>query len=76
MLLVGYAERGGTQTTEGIEIELDRTQEEIAHEIGTARESVSRALKQLRRKGLIKPAGRNRLLLPDLARLRSLVPKL
>ena len=76
MLLVGYAERGGTQTTEGIEIELDRTQEEIAHEIGTARESVSRAMKQLRRKGLIKPAGRNRLLLPDLARLRSLVPKL
>jgi CRP/FNR family transcriptional regulator len=76
MLLVGYAERGGTQTTEGIELELDRTQEEIAHEIGTARESVSRALKQLRRKGLIKPAGRNRLLLPDLARLRSLVPKL
>jgi CRP-like cAMP-binding protein len=40
MLLVGYAERGGSTTAAGIEIELNRTQEELAHEIGTARESV------------------------------------
>lgn len=76
MLLVGYAERGALSLDDGVEIELDRTQEEIAHEIGTARESVSRAMKQLRRKGLIKPVGRNRVLIPDMARLRSLVPKL
>lgn len=30
MLLVGYAERGGTPTFDGVEIELDRTQEELA----------------------------------------------
>jgi CRP/FNR family transcriptional regulator len=74
MLIVGYAQRIGTQTPEGVELELDRTQEEIAHEIGTARESVSRALKQLRRKGLIKPLGKNRMLVPDLKRLQSMLP--
>jgi Bacterial regulatory proteins, crp family. len=54
-----------------VEVELDRTQEEIAHEIGTARESVSRAMKQLRRHGMIKPLERNRILIPDVARLRT-----
>ena len=74
LLLVGYAERGGTKTPSGIEISLDRTQEELAIEIGAARESVSRAMKQLRRKGLIEPRDRDRLLIPDLARLRALLP--
>jgi len=74
MLLAGYAERSGVTTSRGIEIELDRTQEELAHEIGTARESVSRAMKQLRRKGLIEPLERSRLLIPDPQRLRALLP--
>jgi CRP/FNR family transcriptional regulator len=74
MLLVGYAERAGTATALGIEIELDRTQEELAHEIGTARESVSRAMKQLRRRGLVEPLERNRYLIPDVHRLRALLP--
>jgi CRP/FNR family transcriptional regulator len=75
MLLAGYAERSGVVVQRGVEIELDRTQEELAHEIGTARESVSRAMKQLRRKGLIEPLERNRLLIPDVQRLRALVPE-
>lgn len=74
MLLVEYAENGGVATDAGIEIALDRTQEELAHEIGTARESVSRAMKQLRRKGLIQPLDHNRLLIPDLRRLAALLP--
>jgi CRP/FNR family transcriptional regulator len=74
MLLVGYAERSGVQTARGVEIDLDRTQEELAHEIGTARESVSRAMKQLRRKKLIEPLDRTRLLIPDVHRLRALLP--
>lgn len=74
MLLVGYAERAGIETANGIEIELERTQEELAHEIGTARESVSRAMKQLRRQGLIEPLPRNRVLIPDVERLRALLP--
>jgi CRP/FNR family transcriptional regulator len=74
MLLVGYARRGGTETDGGIVIELDRTQEELAHEIGTARESVSRAMKQLRPKKLIEPIGRNRILIPSMERLHALLP--
>jgi CRP/FNR family transcriptional regulator len=74
MLFVGYAQRVGVSTPAGVEIELRRTQEELAHEIGTARESVSRAIKQLRRKKLIEPLGRNRWLIPDVQRLRALLP--
>ena len=74
LLLVGYAERSGRHTPDGIELTLDRTQEELALEIGAARESVSRAMKQLRRKGLIRPIDRDRLLVPDLSRLRALLP--
>src|SRR5688500_15816873 len=74
LLLVGDAERAGRQTPDGIELTLDRTQEELSIEIGAARESVSRALKQLRRQGLIEPLGRDRLLIPHLARLRALLP--
>ncbi len=74
MLLVGYADRSGVRTPKGTEIALDRTQEELAHEIGTARESVSRAMKQLRRKGLIESSGRERLLIPNVDALRALLP--
>jgi CRP-like cAMP-binding protein len=71
---VGYAERAGRSTPAGVELTLDRTQDELALEIGTARESVSRAMKQLRRKGLIESLDRDRLLIPDLPRLRALLP--
>lgn len=74
LLLVGYAERIGRETPEGIELNLDRTQEELAIEIGAARESVSRAMNQLRRKGLVRRIDRDHLLVPDLSRLRALLP--
>lgn len=74
LLLVGYAERAGRPTAEGIELTLDRTQEELAIEIGAARESVSRAMNQLRRKGLVRRIDRDHLLVPDLSRLRALLP--
>jgi CRP/FNR family transcriptional regulator, cyclic AMP receptor protein len=73
LLLVGYAERAGRDTPAGTVVALKRTQEELAIEIGAARESVSRALKQLRQRGLIQPAGRSHLLIPDLAQLRALI---
>lgn len=74
MLLVGYAADGGVATERGIEIVLERTQEELAHEIGTARESVSRAMKQLRRNGLVEPLSHGKLLIPDIRRLEALLP--
>lgn len=71
MLLVGYAERDGTKTPVGIELTLDRTQEELSLEIGTARESVSRAMRQLKRSGLIEALSGNRIRIPDVAKLRA-----
>jgi CRP/FNR family transcriptional regulator len=71
LLLARYAENAGTPTPAGIELTLGRTQEELALEIGTARESVSRAMKVLRRRGLIEPGGGDRVLIPDLAKLRA-----
>jgi CRP/FNR family transcriptional regulator len=74
MWLADHAERSGKQGPRGVEIALGRTQEELSLELGTARESVSRAMKQLRQKGLIESLGRSRILIPDVARLRALQP--
>lgn len=71
MLLVGYAERSGVETPLGVELKLDRTQEELSLEIGTARESVSRAMHQLRRAGLVESLPGNRVRIPDVAKLRG-----
>ena len=71
MLLAGYAERLGTTVDGGVELTLHRTQEELSLEIGTARESVSRAMRQLKRSGLIVPLQADRLRIPDVAKLRA-----
>jgi CRP/FNR family transcriptional regulator len=70
--LAEYAVQHGQATAKGTEIVLDRTREELSQELGTARESVSRALKQLTEKGLVQPLARRRMLIPDVARLRTL----
>jgi CRP/FNR family transcriptional regulator len=72
ILFVGYAERSGTETPEAVELTLGRTQEELALEIGTARESVSRAIRQLKESGLVEVLdGGNRIRIPDVAKLRA-----
>lgn len=71
-LLVEYAERLGQPTPAGVVLTLERTQEELSLEIGTARESVSRAFKQLRRQGLVEAFEGNRLRIPDLGKLRAM----
>ena len=70
--LAQYAEQHGESTPDGTEIVLDRTREELSQELGTARESVSRALKQLTEKGLIEPLARKRMRIPDVAKLRNI----
>ncbi|MHB1224528.1 MAG: Crp/Fnr family transcriptional regulator [Gemmatimonadaceae bacterium] len=73
MLLADYADRIGTPSAGStVELVLDRTQEELSLEIGTARESVSRAYRQLRQQGLIESLGGHRLRIPDVERLRAL----
>lgn len=70
--LAEYAATHGTATPEGTEIVLDRTREQLSFDLGTARESVSRALKQLAQKGVVVPLSRNRMRIPDVERLRTL----
>jgi CRP/FNR family transcriptional regulator len=70
--LAQFAEQHGEHTRDGIEIVLDRTREELSQELGTARESVSRAIKQLAEKGVIQPLARKRMRIPDVAKLRTL----
>ncbi len=71
MLLADYAERTGVREGDGMVLELPRTQDELATEIGTARESVSRAFKQLRTAGMVRTRKGSRLVLASPDRLRS-----
>lgn len=71
MILADYVDRDGTMTGTGVELRLDRTQDELAAEIGTARESVSRAFKQLRARGLLLERQGSRLVLVPAERLRA-----
>ena len=70
LLLAGFADESEVRTDAGVEVTLARSQRELALEIGAARESVSRALKQLARRGLIVPLDGDRLLVPDVDQLR------
>jgi CRP-like cAMP-binding protein len=67
--LMEYAESEG-QLRDGGELKLPRTQEEMASELATTRESVARALARLRREGAIRQRGR-RVAIVSLARLES-----
>lgn len=71
MLLADQADQRGTAVDDGVRLELLRTQEQLAAAIGTARESVSRAMKQLKAKGLIRSQDGNILELVATARLRE-----
>jgi CRP/FNR family transcriptional regulator len=72
LLLAGYAEQRGEPGPDGVRLTLLRTQEELALEIGTARESVSRAFRQLERRGLVVREAADRLLLPNVLALREI----
>jgi len=55
--LLGQAEKAGV-LKDGGSFQLQRTQSELAHELATSRESVSRALGEMRRNGVISTRGR------------------
>jgi CRP/FNR family transcriptional regulator len=69
LTLLEYAERSGP-AHDGQEITLPRTQEELAAELATSRESVARALARLRREGVVEQRG-PRLRILSLARLQG-----
>lgn len=68
--LLELADRVGAQV-DGGSFSLARTQSDLAHELATSRESVARALGDLRRKGIISTKGR-RVTILSLGRLAAL----
>lgn len=67
--LLEYAEAAGA-VVDGAEFDVPRTQEEMAAELATTRESVARALARLRRDGVIAQTGA-RIRIADLGRLEA-----
>lgn len=61
---------GGKKTSAGIEAQLPPSNQELASEIGTVRELVSRNLSRLQAEGLIQVEGKT-LLVPNVSKLRA-----
>jgi CRP/FNR family transcriptional regulator len=68
-LLLRFA-RQGTKTAAGVEIQLPASNQELAAQIGTVRELVSRNMSRLQAEGLIRIEGRS-VMIPDLAALEG-----
>jgi CRP/FNR family cyclic AMP-dependent transcriptional regulator len=64
--LVGLGRQDGISGPEGLLIRQRPTQQEIANQIGACRETVSRTVSDLVRRGLLTPRGRSLLLAPSL----------
>jgi CRP/FNR family transcriptional regulator len=68
--LLRLAQKSGKRTAGGVEVTLPVSNQELASQIGTVRELVSRSLSRLQAEGIIKIDGRN-VLIGDLKRLEG-----
>ena len=68
-LLLRLAEAQGKSTKQGVRLELTETHQDLAAELGTVRELVSRNLSRLQAEGLLEVDGRN-IIVKDLAGLK------
>ncbi|HEV2175593.1 MAG TPA: Crp/Fnr family transcriptional regulator [Terriglobia bacterium] len=68
-LLLRLAEAGGTPSKEGIRLELTMSHQDLAGELGTVRELVSRNLSRLQAEGFLEVDGR-KIIVKDLAGLK------
>lgn len=68
--LITFAEDHGTQTSNGIEIRLNISRQELANMIGTARETVSRSLSQFKKEGSIDIEGK-KITIKNMEKLKS-----
>ncbi|SNR98975.1 CRP/FNR family transcriptional regulator, anaerobic regulatory protein [Anaerovirgula multivorans] len=70
--LITFAEDHGVKTSNGIEIRLNISRQELANMIGTARETVSRALSQFKKEGSIDIEGK-KIIIKNMEKLESWV---
>src|SRR5579864_2645852 len=68
-LLLRLAQGGGTATKQGVRVELTTTHQDLAAELGTVRELVSRNLSRLQAEGLLEVDGRT-IIVKDLSGLK------
>lgn len=68
-LIVRLAQASSTKTSDGVQIELNKTQQDLAAELGTVRELVSRNLGRLQAEGYLELNGRT-IVVKDLAGLK------
>jgi CRP/FNR family transcriptional regulator len=69
VLILQLAEAGGTPSKDGIRLELTKSHQDFAAELGTVRELVSRNLSRLQAEGFLEVEGR-KLVVKDLAGLK------
>lgn len=72
-LLISLAKDFGTETDDGILLNLTMNREEMASYTGITRETLSRKLRSLHSDGLIEIIGTKKILIKDLERLKDLV---
>ena len=68
-LVLRLTQTGGTPSKEGLRVELTKTHQDLAAELGTVRELVSRNLSRLQAEGLLEVEGR-KIIVKDLAGLK------
>jgi CRP/FNR family transcriptional regulator, cyclic AMP receptor protein len=68
-VVLRLAQAGGTPAKDGVHVELTKTHQELAAELGTVRELVSRNLSRLQAEGFLEVEGR-KIIVKDLAGLR------
>jgi CRP/FNR family transcriptional regulator len=68
--IIRLAEEHGKNKSEGVELKLELSRQELANMIGTARETVSRILSQFKKEGAIEISGK-RIVIKDIKKLKS-----
>lgn len=68
--IIRLAEEHGKNKSEGAELKLELSRQELANMIGTARETVSRILSQFKKEGAIEISGK-RIVIKDIKKLKS-----
>lgn len=72
-LLVQLSEENGKRTSQGIEIRLPITREDMSNMTGVARETISRKLKRLEEQGIIKLVGSRKIIILNEEELQEYV---
>ena len=68
--MLRLAQASATRSSDGVHIELTKTQQDLAAELGTVRELISRNLSRLQAEGYLEVNGRS-IIVKDLAGLKE-----